>query len=481
MKFQIVGYTLGVLITIVGLAEMVPALVDWRYGHDNFETFFFNGIICLFLGVGLILANRSSGAHVNVRQAFLLTVSSWFLVSVFCALPLYTSDLGLSYVDAFFEAASGVTTTGASVLSGLDEVSRGILVWRSMMQWVGGLGAVAFTVLLLPYLKVGGMQIFRSAAAGQAGKVMPRSTEILGSMVKVYLGITVLCIFVYKALGMSWFDALNHAMTSISTGGFSTHDGSLGYFDNPALHYAAVFFMLAGAMPFVLYMRMIFQKRFVFFNDEQVRALLLGLCVLVFTLTLWLWIDTPYSLGTSFRTVLFSAVSIITTTGYSITDYTAWGGFAVLVFLLLSYLGGCAGSSAGGVKVMRLVISAKVTARQFKTLLYPNGVFVLNYQGRRLDGYTVLSVLGFLGLYVVANVVMTVALAFTGLDFETALSGAASALGNVGPGIGPMIGPGGNYAALPEAAKWILSLGMIAGRLEILTILVLLFPSYWKP
>ncbi len=480
MRFQIVGYILGVLITIVGLAEMVPALIDWRLDHDNAKAFFLNGIICLFFGGSLMLSNRSSGAEITLRQAFLLTVSSWFLVSAFCALPLYASDLDLSYTDAFFEAVSGVTTTGATILIGLDEVSRGVLVWRSMMQWVGGIGIIAFTVVLLPYLKVGGMQVFRSEASSHGDKVMPRSEEILGSMFKVYAGITAVCLFVYTILGMSGFDALNHAMTTVSTGGFSTHDGSFGSFESPALHYAAGFFMLAGALPFVLYMRLVFQKRFLFFNDEQVRALLLSVSALVFVLTLWLWIDTPYSLETSFRTVFFSVISIVTTTGYSMVDYTAWGGFAVLVFLLLTYLGGCAGSTSGGVKVMRLVVSAKVVARQFKTLLYPNGMFVLNYQGRRLDNYTILSVLGFLSLYVMANVVMTIALALTGIDFETALSGAASALANVGPGIGPEIGPGGNYASLPDAAKLLLSFGMIIGRLEILTILVLFSPTYWK-
>ncbi len=480
MKFQIVGYTLGILITIVGLAEMVPALVDWRLDHDNAKAFFLNGIICMFFGGGLILANRSSGAVVTIRQAFLLTVSSWVVVSVFCALPLYASDLDLSYTDAFFEAVSGVTTTGASILNDLDNASYGVLVWRSMMQWVGGLGIVAFTVVLLPYLKVGGMQIFRSESSSHTDKIMPRSTEILGSMLKVYAAITALCTVVYTALGMSWFDGLNMAMTTVSTGGFSTHEGSFGYFESASLQYAAGIFMLASALPFALYMRLVFQKRFVFFDDEQVRAFLLSICALVVVLTLWLWLDTPYSLETSFRTVFFSTISIVTTTGYSVVDYTAWGGFAVLVFLLLTYLGGCAGSTAGGAKVMRLVISAKVVARQFKTLLYPNGIFVLNYQGRRLDNYTVLSVLGFLSLYVMANVALTIALALTGLDFETAMSGAASALANVGPGIGSEIGPGGNYSGLPDTAKWLLSIGMIVGRLEILTVLVLFSSTYWK-
>ena len=480
MKFQVVGYTLGIMITIVGLAEMVPAMIDWRLGHENARIFFFNGILCLFFGGSLIIANRSGVSEIRIREAFMLTVSSWFLVSIFCALPLYMSDLDLSYVDAYFEAVSGITTTGASVLSGLNEVSNGILFWRSMMQWVGGLGVIAFAIVLLPYLKVGGMQLFRSEASGHADKVMPRSTEVFISMIQVYAGLTAICAFVYHLLGMGGFDAINHAMTTISTGGYSTHDASFAYYESRALQYAAVFFMLLGALPFVLYLRAVFQQRLIFFRDEQVRALLIGLSVMVVCMTLWLWMGTPYTLETAFRNVLFSMVSIVTTTGYVTVDYTLWGGFAVLAFLLLTYIGASAGSTAGGAKVMRLVIAWRVVARQFKILLYPSGVFVLNYQGRRLDNYTVLTVLGFLSLYVGANVMFTIALAMTGLDFETALSGAASALANVGPGVGAQIGPLGNYAALPDAAKWILSFGMILGRLEILTVLVLFSATYWR-
>ncbi|MCB1580991.1 MAG: TrkH family potassium uptake protein [Rhodospirillales bacterium] len=480
MKLQIVWYTLGVLVAVVGLAEMVPAIVDWRLGHENARDFFLNGILCLFFGGSLILSHRVRDRQVNARQMFLMALSGWLVVSVFCAMPLYMSDLGLSFVEALFEAVSGVTTTGATVLSNLDEVSRGVLLWRSMMQWAGGLGIIAFAVVLLPYLKVGGMQLFRSESSGHSDKVVARSTQFLEGLLKVYIAMTLVCAGVYYLLGMSGFDAFNHAMTTLSTGGFSTHDASFGYFEDPALQYAAVFFMILGALPFVLYLRLIYQRRVLFFRDEQVRMLMLCLCLAVFFLTLWLWAVTSYTLEVSFRMIVFSVSSIMSTTGYTVADYTLWGGFTTLAFLLMMYVGGCAGSTAGGMKVMRMVISAKVVARQFRTLLYPNGVFVLNYQGRRLDSYTVLTVLGFLSLYVGANVLMTVALALTGLDFETSMSAAAAALANVGPGIGEQIGPAGNYADLSDMAKWILCAGMIAGRLEILTILVLFSPSYWR-
>lgn len=480
MKFQIVGYTLGVLITIIGLGEVLPAMIDWRYEHDNALIFFFNSVICLFIGGGLVLANRNQSYDITVRQTFMLTFGSWVVVSGFCALPLYMSDLDLSYADAFFEAASGVTTTGSTVLSGLDQMSHGILVWRSIMQWVGGLGIVAFALVLLPYLKVGGMQLFRTEASGHSEKVLPRSTEIVGSLLRVYALITALCATTYYMLGMSFFDAINHAMTTVSTGGYSTHDRSMGHFESPAIEYAATVFMLMGSIPFVLYIRLLFHQRFLFLRDEQVKALFIGLAVSTAVMSLWLWLHSAYTLETSFRYCLFSIVSVVTTTGYAISDYTTWGGFAILVFLGLTYVGACAGSTAGGLKVMRLVIAGKVVARQFKTLLYPHGMFVLNYQGRRLDDATIMSVMGFLSLYVGANVLMTLLLTLTGLDFETALSGTATAIANVGPGIGTVIGPSGTFASLPDISKWILSLGMIMGRLEILTVLVLMSATYWK-
>ena len=480
MKFQIVGYTLGILITILGLAVAVPGFVDLRAGHDNAWVFFFNSFVCLFFGGSLVLSNRGSPVVMQPRQIFLLTPASWFLASAFAALPLYMSDLNLRFVDAFFEGVSGMTTTGATVLSGLDDMSPGILVWRSMMQWIGGVGVIAFAIVLLPYLKVGGMQLFRSEASGHTEKVMPRSTEIVGSLVKIYLLLTALCAVSYFALGMNGFDAINHAMTTISTGGFSTHDQSFGHFDAPSLHYAASFFMLLGALPFVLYIRLFFQNRFMFFKDEQVVTLFLILSSVFVVFTGWLWMNSSYTFGVSLQYVVFNVISIVTTTGYASTDYTGWGGFSILVFLVLTYMGACAGSTSGGMKVMRLVIAAKVVARQFKVLLYPNGTFILNYQGRKLDNKIVLPVLGFLSLYVLANVVLTIALAASGVDFETALSGAATVLANVGPGLGDEIGPAGNFANLPDSAKWLLSVGMIVGRLELLTVLVLLAPQYWQ-
>ena len=281
-----------------------------------------------------MLSHRSKMSLITLRHAFLLTVTGWFVAAIFCALPLAMSDLDLHYTDAFFEATSGITTTGATIIPDIQQASDGVLIWRSMMQWFGGLGSVAFAIILLPYLKVGGMQIFKLESSSGSQKVLPRSSDIITSLVKVYILLSALCMAVYFALGMDGFDAINHAMTTISTGGFSTHNTSIGRFDNIGIEYAAIFFMVLGALPFVLYIRMFYHKRFLFLNDEQVIALTQGICGFVTVMTLWLAVNSDYSVEESFRYVLFHTVSVMTTTGFTTMEYTSWGGFAVLAFLL---------------------------------------------------------------------------------------------------------------------------------------------------
>ncbi|MBL4804059.1 MAG: TrkH family potassium uptake protein [Alphaproteobacteria bacterium] len=481
MKFQLIGYALGVLITVIGLTLTIPAIVDYYFDHDNAQIFFFNAVVCVFFGGGLIISNRSYDPHIRTREAFLLTIGGMIVTCFFCAWPLIMSNLHLSVVDAVFEAVSGITTTGATVLDELRIVSPGMLFWRSLMQWFGGFGFILFATILLPYLKVGGMQIFRSESAGHTDKVMPRSVELMASMLQLYAAMTAVFVLGYIAVGMNGFDALNHAMTTISTGGFTTYNESFARFqDNPGIHYAASIFMILSALPFIVYMRLVFQRKLSFITDSQVRVFLWALTFLVIAITLWLWMFGYYSLEHSFRSALFNVASIMTTTGYIEGDYTAWGGFTSLVFLILLYTGACAGSSGGGMKIMRLIVAWKVTMRQFKTLIYPNGVFVLNYQRHRLKDRTVLSVLGFLSLYVGANVIFTVLLAATGLDFETSMSAAAAALGNVGAGTGAIIGPLGSYADLPDSSKIILSLAMLFGRLELLAFLVIFTKNFWN-
>ncbi len=480
MKLDIVGLTIGILLNVLGVFQLVPALVDWHADHSNADAFLLGAFIAIFFGSMLVLVNWHEDRTIGFRQAFLLTTSSWFFMSLFAAVPLYLSDLDIRFVDAFFEAVSGISTTGSTVLVGLDDMSQGILLWRSMMQWIGGVGIVAFAIVFLPFLRIGGMQLFQTESSDRSEKVMPRSSAIIISLVLVYSALTVICAVAYRGLGMNAFDAINHAMTTISTGGFSTHDQSFGYFDDISLQLTATLFMLIGGIPFVIYVRLVFQGRMVFFDDDQVRTIVPLLSVFIAGLTIWLWTNSDYGFLDSFRYVAFNVVSVITTTGYATIDYTLWGPFAAAFFFFITYLGACAGSTSGGLKVMRLVIVAKSVGRQLNELLYPNGVFTQRYQGRRIGPRIEMIVLGFLGMYVLANVVLTLALTLLGLDFVTAISAAATSLANVGPGIGSTIGPAGNFASLPDPAKWLLCLGMLLGRLEILTVIVLFTFEYWQ-
>lgn len=480
MKFRIIGYTLGILLIIVGMTELIPALVDWKNGHHNARIFLEGSLLSLFFGGLLLSTNQGFEKSLNVRQAFLLTTLSWFFVSLFASFPLYLSDLKLSFTDAFFEALSGITTTGSTVLSGLDGMSHGVLLWRSIIQWIGGIGIIGFGIVFLPFLRIGGMQLFQTESSEKSDKIMPRSSSLITSLFQIYCALTALCALAYYNLGMTGFDAINHALTTIPTGGYSTHDASFGYFESPYLQITATVFMLMGGIPFILYIKLLYHKHFSFFKDEQFKMLLAMITAFVLILTIWLWQNSNYGIGDSLRYVAFNVVSIITTTGYATTDYTLWGPFAAIFFFFITYLGACAGSTTGGLKVMRLVIVSKTVGKQFKTLLYPHGVFITRYQRKTIDQNVTTTVLGFLGMYVFANVIMTIALSMTGLDFTTAISGAATALANVGPGIGNTIGPAGNFASLSDTAKWLLCSGMLLGRLEILTVIVLFKYEYWR-
>ncbi len=480
MKFQIIGFVLGGLITIIGVAELIPAMIDQTAGHSNGAVFFFNALICLFLGANLAFANRNFDRTLSAQQAFFLTTVSWIVIAFFAAIPLYMADLEIDFVDAYFEAMSGFTTTGSTVFSGLDTMSRGVLMWRSMIEWIGGMGIVAFAVIFLPFLQIGGMQLFQTESSNQSDKMMPRSGSFIFGLFLVYCLLTLSCAFFYFLFGMSGFDAINHAMTTISTAGFSTHDRSFGYFSNPWILYTASFFMFLSALPFVLFLSLFVKKRFDFAQDAQVRTLVGIVGVLTLILTIFVFKTTGYSLERSFRHALFNLVSVITTTGYASTDYLKWGSFASVMFLLATYIGGAAGSTSGGPKTMRLIIAAKAVNRQMKGLLYPHGVFAVNYQGRPLTRPIIMSTLGFLGLYVAVNVLMTIAVTMTGVDFITAVSAVATAMANAGCGIGEIVGPSGNFSTLPDGAKWLLSGAMLLGRLEILTVCVLFSREYWQ-
>ncbi|MDE0815432.1 MAG: TrkH family potassium uptake protein [Alphaproteobacteria bacterium] len=464
----------------LAVAMCLPAIFDLIIGNPNWQVFLLAAALTLFIGIMLVLMTRDNVRKISIRQAFVLTTVVWVVIPSFAALPLAFADLQLSYTDAFFEAMSGLTTTGSTVMLGLDSTPPGILLWRALLQWLGGIGIIAMAIVILPLLQVGGMQLFRMESSDTSDKVMPRTTQIVTYISVLYVALTVLCAVLYWAGGMSGFDAVTHAMTTIATGGFSTHDASVGYFNSPAIDATATMFMLIGGMPFVLYLQALRGAPLRLIRDSQVRWFLATVVIAVLSMWFYLVGDLEGQVFKNFFRVAFNVVSVITGTGYSTEDYSAWGPFAVSVLFFLMFVGGCAGSTTCGIKIFRFQVLCATAKNQMYRLLQPHGVFIPYYNRRPIPETVTESVMGFFFLYALAFAVIAMGLGLLGLDFLTAASGAATAISNVGPGLGPRIGPAGTFATLPDAAKWLLSFGMLLGRLELFTVLVLLVPSFWR-
>jgi trk system potassium uptake protein TrkH len=386
----------------------------------------------------------------------------------------------MDYADSFFESVSGLTTTGSTVISLLDTRPAGILLWRAILHWLGGIGIIAMAIAVLPMLRVGGMQLFRLESSDRSEKVMPRATQFASAILKVYLSLSVICTVAYWIAGMSFFDAICHMMATLSTGGFSTSDQSVAKFDSPLIDMLVSFFMLLGALTFPLYITALQGRASVLWKNEQTRGFLAFIAVLVISLTLWQWLVNAMPPFTALRYVIFSVISIITTTGFADTDYSLWGGFPVAVFFFLTFVGGCTGSTTGGIKIFRFQVLYAVAKSQLRRLLQPHGVFVPMYQKREINETVALSVLTFIFIYMLSFALLSVALGLFDLDFVTATSSAATAIGNVGPGLGDIVGPAGNFATIPDGAKLLLAFGMLLGRLEFMALLVVLTPWFWR-
>ena len=479
IDFRPIVFILGVLLCIMAVAMMIPAVVDAAVGSADWQVFTTAAAVTLFIGVSMILTTQSGWQGFSLRQAFIMTNLAWLVIAAFGALPLAFSDLGLSATDAFFEAMSGVTTTGATVIVGLDEAPPGILLWRAVLQWLGGIGIIVMAVSVLPILQVGGMQLFR-VEAFDADKVLPRAAQLAAGISIVYVFLTGLAAIVLWALGMTGFEAVAHAMTSIATGGFSTSDRSIGQFEDPAIHWCISLFMVLGSVPFVLYLRALRGDVTAFYKDSQVQAFLSILVLSVLITAYWLWWEELYGPEGSLRHATFNVISIMTGTGYATADFGQWGGFVMALMFLLMFVGGCAGSTTCGIKIFRFLVLFATAKVQLKRLMQPNGVFIPYYNKRPIPATVEESVMGFFFLFIASFALLAAALGLCGLDFITAVSGAASAIANVGPGLGDIIGPSGTYAALPDAAKWVLSAGMLLGRLELFTVLVLISRSFWR-
>lgn len=480
IDFRPILFIIGILMSTLALAMCLPAVADAAVKNPDWEVFALAAAFTLLIGVMLMLTARSRARNLNQRQAFILTALSWTIIPAFGALPFTFSELELSYTDAFFEAMSGITTTGSTVLTGLDFAPPGILIWRALLQWLGGIGIIAMAIAILPMLQVGGMQLFRMESSDSSDKVLPRAAQLITYIGFIYLGMTMMCALSYWLAGMRGFDAVAHAMTTIATGGFSTSDQSIGHFASASIDTIAVVFMLLGSLPFVLYLRALRGNPGSLWRDSQVHWFLAIVLVAVSAMAFHLSLNNGFGLREAFRLASFNVVSIITGTGYATTDFGLWGTFGLTLLFFMMFVGGCAGSTTCGIKVFRFQVLYATAVTQIRRLLEPHGVFISYYNGKPIPYSVGDSVMSFFFLYALCFAVIAIGLGMIGLDFLTAMSGAATAISNVGPGLGDVIGPAGTFASLPDSAKWLLSLGMLLGRLELFTILVMLAPAFWR-
>lgn len=482
MKLDIrpILFVVGILLATLGVAMLGPCALDIADRHPDWSVFAAGGGFTLFVGVALALTNRTPMRRLGLRQAFLLTTLTWVVIAMFAALPFVFSELRMSYTDAFFEAMSGITTTGSTVIKGLDSAPRGLLLWRAILQWLGGVGIVVMAVSVLPILRVGGMQIFRVEAFEAQEKIMPRAGQIAAWIIVIYIALTLVWWLGLWLLGMDGFHAIAHAMTTIATGGFSSADNSVGEFKGHAVEAFVTLGMLVGSLPFFLYLKAIGVGPMVIARDSQVRCFLAVAGLSALTVAAWLWIVHDRGPVDALVVSAFNVVSIMTGTGYTSEDFEKWGAFPVVVMFLLMFVGGCAGSTSCGIKIFRFQIMFASANAQIARLMHPHGVFVPHYNHRPVPDDVAQSVMGFFVLYMMGFAALAAFLGALGLDFVTATSGAATAISNVGPGLGPVIGPTGTFGPLPDAAKWALSFGMLLGRLELFTVLVLFIPAFWR-
>lgn len=458
----------------------IPMAVD--FGHDarSSRAFGLSGILTTVVGTALALATYTPNPDLRARGAFLLTVLSWLALSLFSSLPFIMDPMKMTITNALFESVSGITTTGSTVLTGLDDMPKGILLWRSILQWIGGVGIIVTAMAILPMLKVGGMQLFRLESSDMGEKILPKAASIAAGIGFVYVGLTAACAIGYMLVGMGGFDAAAHAMTTLATGGYSTSDASMGGFMDNGADLVCTAFMMAGGMPFGMYLLMINGKMSAPFKDPQVRAFVIIVAALIGMITVFLWLNSEMTQSRSLRLATFNVVSIVTGTGYATADYNAWGSFAVAAFFAFMFIGGCAGSTACSIKIFRYQVAFEALRSYLFRMPRQHSVAPMRYGGKPIPEEVVYSVMGYFFIFFTTFALGAIILSVIGLDSMTAWSGAASAVANVGPGLGDIIGPAGTYESLPNIAKWVLMLGMIVGRLEIVTALVVLTPAFWR-
>jgi trk system potassium uptake protein TrkH len=481
IQYRFVAFILGLFLSVLAIAMAIPAGMDLLYRDPDWVYFGQAAAMTGFVGVLLVLSFKPEEEPTfEVRETFILTVSSWVAISGFASLPFILSSAAPTFTDAFFEAVSGLTTTGATVFKELDYAPPGILLWRALLQWLGGIGIVVMAMTILPALKIGGMQLFRSEFSDRSEKHLPRVSQIASAILSTYLLMSALCGLAYWLAGMTPFEAICLMMATVSTAGFATSDLSLGAFDSYWIEMIAIIFMVMGSATLLLFTRFLQGDSQAIWKDSQVRVYIVLIALASGFVSFWLWQTHQYDGLSALRYGTFAVVSIVSTTGFTTADFNTWGGFAIVFLYLLMFVGGCTGSTAGGIKIFRFQILFKAAKNQILQLRRPHGIFVPLYNGKKLKEGEFMSVLAFFALYIFCYAALALSLSLCGIDVVSSLSGSATILGNVGPGLGAQIGPNGNYADLPEMAKWIVMFGMLIGRLELLTILILFTPNFWR-
>jgi len=478
-NYKTVFFTLGVLQIILGVSMIIPILIQIIYSQID-SSFIGAGIITIIFGILFFLSNLDHDKKLNLQQAFLLTALSWLSIAIFGSLPFIFSNLELNVTDAFFESMSGITTTGSTIITNLNDSPKAILFWRAILQWLGGIGIIVMAITLMPIMNVGGMQLFKVSSNDTSEKILPKSKEIALRLIVIYSVLTFICAIFYKLFGMSYFDSLTHSMTTIATGGFSNYDNSIGHFKSASIEITAIIFIILGSVPFIAYIKFLNGNKKIFISDSQIKTFFKIIVVSIAILFFYLAIQNKNFFEINLRSVSFNVVSILTGTGYVTQEFDSWGSFSLIFFLILMFIGGCAGSTTCGIKIFRVQILYLFLVNQLKKIIYPRGIFIVKYEGNSVDDKFMSSIISFIYLYIIIFFIITALLSVSGLDFVTSISAAATSISNVGPGLGAMIGPNGNFSQLPDVSKWILSVGMILGRLELFAILVLFLPSFWQ-
>ena len=478
-NYKTVFFTLGVLQIILGISMSIPIIIQFIFNELD-SSFISSSIICIIFGVLFFLSNLDHEKKLNLPQAFLLTALSWISIAIFGSLPFVFSELNLSITDSFFESMSGITTTGSTIIINLNEAPKSILLWRAILQWLGGIGIIVMAITLMPIMNVGGMQLFKTSSKDTAEKILPKSKQITIRLIIIYLIFTILCCLFYNIFGMSLFDSVTHSMTTLATGGFSNYNESIGYFNSASIEITSVIFIILGSIPFIAYIKFLNGDKKIFISDTQIITFIKIIFFSIIFLYIYLVIFNKSLSEVSLRSISFNVISILTGTGYITKDFDQWGNFPLVFFLILMFIGGCAGSTACGIKIFRVQLLFRFIVNELKKIIYPRGIFIIKYDNNNIDEKFMSSVISFIYLYIFIFFIIAALLSLTGLDFTTSISAAATSISNVGPGLGETIGPNGNFSKLSNISKWILSLSMILGRLELFAILVLFIPSFWR-